>query len=548
MQRIDVRDFGAAGDGVADDFAAIRRAVSALEAGAELYFPAGTYRAATRGTVVHVIGLSDLAVRFAPDARLLMDNLDAQGRGSGHAFSFRGPARGLILEGLRIEWKTKPNKRSHGDGIRIDGPAGFQGPSAQRTLKDISITNCHIKKAPQTGMVLMGCSNIVIDDIELADTHADGIHLNACQHYRVSNVTGLRLGDDNVALVTYYRPATDNFCLSGRKGGPYTQPALGEWSNYHGVVKNVRTSEKTRANGLRIAGALDVKVEQIQATKKKAAIIVDAGRKGNTFGWEYQASRQITVRGVDARECHVGVHIMTFNVLPVDALFWDFEVLLDNIILEGCSHDNLLVEKCSGITLGGVRSSHGRIRLINLNNLTVDALHQQQGAVGIHGLSALTSGASPSDSHLQLRRVVVIQGSIQLENASAVEAQELIVYSDADNSGITLVNIRQATIGSLVSVMARQVGVRIVNCQQLTVGNARIDGTGRKFVPLEVGGGTATSVTQDIDFKQIIYHNPKGTSRPRFQQGPHAPRQVSIRLEHRRQLHQTTAPLHYQLP
>ena len=41
---LNVKDFGAAGDGAADDTAAIQRAILLLPAGGRLYFPAGTYR------------------------------------------------------------------------------------------------------------------------------------------------------------------------------------------------------------------------------------------------------------------------------------------------------------------------------------------------------------------------------------------------------------------------------------------------------------------------------------------------------------------------
>ena len=41
---LNVRDFGAVGDGVAEDTGAIQRAILLLPRGGRLYFPAGTYR------------------------------------------------------------------------------------------------------------------------------------------------------------------------------------------------------------------------------------------------------------------------------------------------------------------------------------------------------------------------------------------------------------------------------------------------------------------------------------------------------------------------
>lgn len=549
MPTIDIKEYGAIGDGISDDFAAIQRAVKVLQPGDKLYFPSGTYCVKTKGTLAKVEGISDLTVHFAPHTILLMDNLDEQGLGSGHAFDFRGPTEGLMLDGLHIRWKTNPSRRSKGDGIRIDGPYSPLGPSAQRTIKKIFIKNCCIENAPQTGMVLMGCSEIVIDHIVVLNTHADGVHLNACQYYTISNIEGRNLGDDNVALVTYYRPFDNNYAL-GNPGGPYAQPNLGEWSNYRGTIKNVRTSEKTGANGLRIAGALNVSIEDIQASKKKAAIIVDAGKKGGTFGWEYQASQQIVIQGVDARDCHVGVHIMTYNASPQDMLFWNFDVFLDNIILESCTLDNLLVEKCGGVVVNNIQSCYGRIRVINISDVSVNNLRSQEGSVIIHGLKAFadnTLSDQKYDQLINLRNISVFKGNIQLENAFNVKVGRLATYQSKGNTGIVLANVEEASIESLVSVMAERYGIMIINCQHLTVDSARIEATAKNFIPIEVGGGTVSSVTRDIRFEKVVYQNPWGKLNLRFQQGPYAPRKISILIEHHREQNDKIVSKHYQL-
>ena len=61
---LNVKDFGAAGDGATSDTCALRRA---LAAGGEIYFPAGTYLTATLELKSHT------KLHFAPGAKLLAD-------------------------------------------------------------------------------------------------------------------------------------------------------------------------------------------------------------------------------------------------------------------------------------------------------------------------------------------------------------------------------------------------------------------------------------------------------------------------------------------
>ena len=218
--------------------------------------------------------------------------------------------------------------------------------------------------------------------------------------------------------------------MGNREGGPYTQPALGEWSNYQGKISNVYSNATRRlsANGIRVAGALNVTIDNLRAHLRKAAIIIDAGKKGNTYGWEYQASQKIKVHQVSASACHVGVHVMTFNVSTADTRYWNFEVVLDELRLTTCELDNLLVEKCSGIAIGHVESHNGRVRIINLNNVQVDRLHSDHGNVWIHGLSALARSlivdAVPL-SNININALTVKQGEVQLANARHLTVGDL---------------------------------------------------------------------------------------------------------------------------
>ncbi|MEM6843534.1 MAG: glycosyl hydrolase family 28-related protein [Bacteroidota bacterium] len=526
---INVKQFGAAGNGQQDDSAAVKRAVQAMQDQYILYFPSGTYRIQTLGTPVEIAGLSNIAIVFESEATLLMDNLNTEQQGSGHAFYFKGPAENLLIEGASIKWNHRPSTRSKGDGIRIDGPCSNKGPSNERTFKNITIKDCSIENSPQTGMILMGCSNIQIENIQLKNTHADGIHLNACQHFTVNTTRGEGLGDDNVALVTYYNADTTNYTLYKNQYGPYSQPSLGEWSNFKGSITNVESYNQKGANCIRVAGASSVNISNVRARQRKAGIIVDAGKKGNTFGWSYQASRSIEITNVTADECHVGIHVMSFNANPSEKLFWDFDVTIRNVLVRDCQHDNVLVEKCSGIQLFNIHSEGRRIRLINLNNVVVNNLQNNGGSIVIHGTQKLKKKHSDD---IVLDGVLVFGGNLQIENAAQVDCTHLHAYNTATDTGIVLANIRNMQIDSLVSKNARRRGIQIVNCQQLSVASVFIEASKNRFTSLEIGGGDAASKSEDISIISGIYKNDAGRADISLQTGAFAPKNVSIQMSY----------------
>lgn len=533
MQTINVKDFGAIGNAEVDDTYAIKKAASALKNNTTLYFPVGTYRIGSKGNVVNVQGLSNIAVIFESGAILLMDNLDTDGKGSGHAFYFKGPAENLLLEGLYVKWKIRPLARSKGDGIMIDGPNSAAGPAHHRTFKNITIRNCYFENTPQTGMVLMGCSDINIDNIDLVNTHADGVHLNACRHFVIDNVVGRNVGDDNVALVTYYHPSTTNFSLQHSNHGPYTQPSLGEWSNYQGTISNIDSAHDIGANGIRIAGAYEVTIDNVKAHERKAGIIIDAGKKGRTFQWEYQASKQISISNVVATQCHVGVHIMTYNVTVQNPVFWDFQVSLNNVVVKDCIHDNLLVEKCSGVKISNVDSHGNRVRMINLNNLQVSNLKSNKGSVIIHGLNRITEHLKlphTPESYIYLDGIMAYEGNIQIENASRINCGYLYSYQSSSNAGFMLNNIKDVQIDAAVSRHAKAKGIRVVNCQQLTIASVYIESSKRKFTSIEIGGGNAASRSENISIISGVYKNSVGKHDIELQTGQYAPKNISIHL------------------
>ncbi|MDF9801086.1 hypothetical protein OKW21_006349 [Catalinimonas alkaloidigena] len=533
MRIINVKEFGAVGDAETDDSEAIKKAAQSLQNDTTLYFPSGTYLVKQEGTLLVIEKLYDIKVVFDQDAVLLMDNLDSTGKGTGHAFYIKGPGENLLLSGIKVKWKVLPSSRSMGDGIMIDGPCNETGPSSIYTFKHISIENCSFENTPQTGMILMGCSNVAIKNITLKNTLADGVHLNACQHYTINGISGENVGDDNVALVTYYKAASAS--LYNKSSGPYAQDELGEWSNYKGSIDNINSNDNSGANGIRIAGAYHVNISNVKAQGKKAGIIIDAGKKGGTFHWEYQASKAISVHNVTAEACHVGIHVMSFNVNFEEARFWDFDVSLNNIQIANCKHDNFLIEKCSGISCNNVDSHGKRCRMINLNNFSLTNLISHRGSVIVHGLSVLAQKAGSSvmpESNISIDSLSVHEGNIQIENAKGVDVNYLYTYKSSKDNGLVFHNLQQAQFSTIISKFAGSRGILISNCQHISVMSAFIESERQKFTSIEIGGGNQASISDDISIITAAYKSDSNQNDVVLQKGKVGPKNISINLSY----------------
>ena len=340
--------------------------MAALRSGGVLHFPAGRYRFAQRnpGTAaaIGITGLSDIAINFAPDAELVMDNVDPRtNTGTSHGILIRGPASNIAVRNASIRW-AQQTRRSMGDGIRIVGypndvgavPQGWSGPAAP--VSGVTISNCHIRSAPQAGVVMTGVSDITVTDVRVEDTQADGLHFNACRRAAVSGHTAVNTGDDGLALVTYFSdqfsfdPAAETFAF----------PDLTDWSNADFTVKTVSVSGG-RANGVRLAGAHRVTIDGLAVADAEhgAAIMVDSAIAAPDVEWEYVSARDVKVSGFTADDCETGIHVLARPPGAVDRRFTDFGVDIADARLRRCTNWSVRVESLSdqqratGVSLGG---------------------------------------------------------------------------------------------------------------------------------------------------------------------------------------------------
>lgn len=342
---VDVRAFGAKGDGRKDDSAAIQAAVRAMRSGNTLYFPAGSYRFAQQrppgDAAVAISGLSDVNIEFAPGAELLMDNLDSRtGEGTSHGIFIRGPASNITMHNVTIRWSRRA-PRSFGDGIRVlgyptgsDKPFGWVGPPAP--VSRVRLSGGDIRLSPQAGAILIGVSDIAITGLRVHGTSADGLHFNACQRATIHDYTGIDTGDDGMALVTYYSEAP----LFDDAAQTFAFPDLTEWSNADFTISGVSVSGG-RANGVRLAGANRVSLTGLKASGilKGAGLITDsASVVGPATAWRYVASRGIRVDQMSADNCDSGFQLLARPSGPIDPRFTDFDVDLSGATFRDCTN------------------------------------------------------------------------------------------------------------------------------------------------------------------------------------------------------------------
>ena len=359
-RHIDVRDFGARGDGVTDDSEAIQTAARALRSGGTLYFPRGTYRFVRRsppGAAAIVIdGVSDVLVEFEPGAELLMDNVDPDTRtGTSHGVLVRGPGSGITLRNIDVRWATR-TERSLGDGIRVEGwpgsavPDGWSGRPTP--VAGVVVADCRVRASPQAGVIVFGASDVTVTGLRVEDTGADGLHFNACRRAEIDDVGAVNTGDDGIALVTYFAP---EFSFD-EVAHTFAFPELGDWSNAGFVISDVGV-DGGRANGIRVAGAHRVTVAGLRVTgvRSGSAVMVDAAEPGADVGWNYVASRAIRVDDVTATNCDTGIHLLARSGGPGDQRFTDFDVRVDDATLNDCGNWAVQAESLTKHEVTGLR-------------------------------------------------------------------------------------------------------------------------------------------------------------------------------------------------
>ncbi|AIO30534.1 right handed beta helix region family protein [Burkholderia cenocepacia] len=193
---INVRTYGATGDGRSDDSPALQRAVSALNeaGGGELYFPPGTYLhseaiAVSGRVIVSGAGAESVLKALAPASAALVF-ADASQCGA---------------QNLRIvsDARTRLHEQNSA-GVVMD-----------------NVENCYVKHlsiegGASAGILIANSRAVTVSENHVADTLADGIHVvNGSSDVVVESNFASNTGDDSFSAVAYasWPKQTDNVII-----------------------------------------------------------------------------------------------------------------------------------------------------------------------------------------------------------------------------------------------------------------------------------------------------------------------------------------------
>jgi polygalacturonase len=211
---VDVRHFGAKGDGIAIDSPAIDRAIDhvAARGGGTVYFPAGTYASYT-------IHLKSRVTLWLDNGAVLLATAPTAGRGYDLAEPI-GPW-GAYQDAGHSHWR---NSLIHGEGLHdiaivgqglIWGKGIGRGDGKDDWLKDptgpgtanksIALKNCRnvtlrdfrMLEGGWFALLATGVDNLTIDNL-LVDTNRDGFDIDCCRNVRITNCTVNAPWDDAI--------------------------------------------------------------------------------------------------------------------------------------------------------------------------------------------------------------------------------------------------------------------------------------------------------------------------------------------------------------
>jgi polygalacturonase len=236
---VDVRDFGARGDGKTIDSPAINKAIeyAAQRGGGTIWFPPGTYAS-------YSIRLkSNITLHLGSGAILLAASTPVEGMEHGgydtpeevpeayRAFQDHGHSHwrnaliwgegleNVTIEGSGLMW-GRGLGRGHDsdDGRPISGRPGVGDKLiALKLCRNVTLRDFRVLEAGWFALLATGVDNLTIDNL-LVDTDRDGFDIDCCRNVHVSNCTVNSPWDDAIcpksSFALGYARSTENVTIT----------------------------------------------------------------------------------------------------------------------------------------------------------------------------------------------------------------------------------------------------------------------------------------------------------------------------------------------
>lgn len=185
--QINVKDYGALGDGTTNDTTAINLAIAALTNYSTLYFPAGKYLV-TPGSITGFASLSYVTVSGDGASSVLYSSATGA---TGNFLVFATSCSHITVQDLAIVGSA--TVRGSGIGIRMYASHSLVSRISVTGVSDFAI---HVHN--DTGSYNDGTE---VSDCEIYATLGDGIHFGAASNFVAENNLIENTGDDSIAAV-----------------------------------------------------------------------------------------------------------------------------------------------------------------------------------------------------------------------------------------------------------------------------------------------------------------------------------------------------------
>jgi len=396
-----VRDFGAVGDGVADDTAAIQKAVDSGIGDAR--FPRGVYRL-TQPVVVDLDRVGPASLVAGGTARIVME-------GPGPAFRFVG-----THEGTAGPATVKPNvwerqRMPVVDGLEIVGAHDEAvGIEATGTMQ-LVVTRVNIRRTLHAIHLVKRNRNVLVSDCHLYENRGVGLFLDHVDLHQI-NVTGSHVSYNAAGGIVV-------------RGG------------------NVRNLQVT---GCDVEGNMPLEADRAAADPPTANILIDC--TGGTAG-----TAEVAITGCTIQHTHAANDSANIRFVGLDAgdRRWGHLVIANNVMSD--VQINVDVQLARGVSIVGNTFWKGvqhNLRVVDSTNVVIgpnvmdrNPRYQDQAqaddGVLIRGCQDCTIAG------LHLNGVRRKSAGLILEDCRRMNVTGCTIL-DCDNAGMLLKNVTESRI------------------------------------------------------------------------------------------------------